>query len=544
MNVQPHSRTSTLHQFTRILRTNASFTPHSTQRICFAVPVTLHCRHLSVDLQRVMLARCLYAQFASNLSKLCFEYSAQLKKDSLKVISYAIYIVDDDSDLREVLNLALETQYQVKTFSTAGSAIDTIRDDPPDLVLLDIGLPDMSGIDALREIKKLHPDVLVIMVTASTDINTAISTMKLGASDYMMKPINLDALEVSVRNVLEKIRLRKEVQILQEQYLKENIPCFVGESNAIQDVMQFVDKVAKAIDTPVLILGETGTGKELIASAIHYKSPNFNGPFVTLNCSAIPKDLIESELFGYEKGAFTGAQAAGKKGLVEQASEGTLFLDEVGDLSLEAQAKLLRFLEEGEYYRVGGTKKLRIRTRVVSATNKDLDTMIEKDLFRQDLYYRLAVIKVEVPSLNKRRDDIVPIARHFLAEFSTKHGKSFSGFSPESEAQMKSHHWHGNIRELRNLIERGILVGNGPDLTPQDLGMEGLKQHAAPPAVENDTGIPPLPDEGIDLQALEEHYIREALEKAGGNETKAAKLLGMTYYSFRYRRKKLKDLPA
>jgi DNA-binding NtrC family response regulator len=460
------------------------------------------------------------------------------------VVAYSIYVVDDDSDMRDVLSLALESKFQVKTFSTAGSAIEEIKEDPPDLILLDIGLPDMSGVDALREIKKLHPEALVIMVTASTDINTAISTMKLGASDYMTKPINVEALEVSVRNALDKIRLRKEVQALQEKYLKENIPCFVGESNAIQDVMQFVDKVAKAVDTPVLILGETGTGKELIASAIHYKSPNFNGPFLTLNCSAIPKDLIESELFGYEKGAFTGAKAAGKKGLVEQAADGTLFLDEVGDLSLEAQAKLLRFLEEGEYYRVGGTKKLQIQTRVVSATNKDLVAMIEKDLFRRDLYYRLAVIKVEVPSLNNRRDDIVPIARHFLSEFSNKHGKSFTGFSLETEGYLKNHQWQGNIRELRNLVERGILVGQGPKLTPQDLGLEGGSEGVSPQTAEGDGGIPILPEEGLDLQALEEHYIREALEKAGGNETKAAKLLRMSYYSFRYRRKKLKDLQA
>jgi len=460
------------------------------------------------------------------------------------VVAYSIYVVDDDSDMREVLSLALEPKFQVKAFSTAGSAIEVIKDDPPDLVLLDIGLPDMSGVDALREIKKLHPEALVIMVTASTDIDTAISTMKLGASDYMTKPINVDALEISVRNALDRIRLRKEVQALQEKYLKENIPCFVGESNAIQDVMQFVDKVAKAIDTPVLILGETGTGKELIASAIHYKSPNFNGPFLTLNCSAIPRDLIESELFGYEKGAFTGAQAAGKKGLVEQAADGTLFLDEVGDLSLEAQAKLLRFLEEGEYYRVGGTKKLRIQTRVVSATNKDLVAMIEKDLFRRDLYYRLAVIKVEVPSLNNRRDDIVPIARHFLSEFGSKHGKSFTGFSLETEGYLKNHQWQGNIRELRNLVERGILVGPGPELTPQDLGLEGGFEGVSPQPAEGDSGIPALPDEGLDLQALEEHYLREALTKAGGNETKAAKLLRMSYYSFRYRRKKLKDLQA
>jgi DNA-binding NtrC family response regulator len=461
-----------------------------------------------------------------------------------EVSGYSIYIVDDDADMREVLSLSLEAKYQVRTFSTAGSALEAMNDHAPDLVLLDIGLPDMSGVDALRQIKKRSPDVLVIMVTASTDINTAISTMKLGASDYMMKPVNVDALEVSVRNVLDKIRLRKEVQVLQENYLKENIPCFVGESNAIQDVMQFVDKVAKAVDTPVLILGETGTGKELIASAIHYKSPNFSGPFLTLNCSAIPRDLIESELFGYEKGAFTGAKAAGKKGLVEQAADGTLFLDEVGDLSLEAQAKLLRFLEEGEYYRVGGTKKLRIHTRVVSATNKDLDTMIEKEHFRRDLYYRLAVIKVEVPALNERRDDIVPIARHFLTEFSNKHGKSFSGFSPETEGRLKSHNWQGNIRELRNLVERGILVGQGPELSPQDLGLEGIAETIVTPTDGKGDGIPVLPDEGLDLQALEEHYIREALEKAGGNETKAAKLLRMSYYSFRYRRKKLKEQEA
>jgi transcriptional regulator with PAS, ATPase and Fis domain len=308
--------------------------------------------------------------------------------------------------------------------------------------------------------------------------------------------------------------------------------------------MQFVDKVAKAADTPVIILGETGTGKELIASAIHYKSPNFNGPFVTLNCSAIPKDLIESELFGYEKGAFTGAHASGKKGLVEEAANGTLFLDEVGDLSLEAQAKLLRFLEDGEFYRVGGTRKFQIRTRVVSATNKDLDAMIEKDLFRRDLYYRLAVIKVEVPSLNERRDDILPIARHFLAEFSKKHEKVFDRIDPTAEAHLKSYQWKGNIRELRNLIERGVLIGTGPSLTLPDVGAERRLDGLLPAPVMDSGGMPTLPDEGIDLEALEDHYIRAAFTRAGGNETKAAKLLGLSYYAFRYRRKKLKDLKS
>ena len=272
--------------------------------------------------------------------------------------------------------MALEIDYEVEAFSTAEAAIETLKKSPPDLVLLDIGLPGMDGVEALREIKRLYPDVLVIMITAYEDIKTVISAMKLGAYDYVVKPLHADDLDVTIRNALETIRLRKEVRILQEEYLKENLPCFIGESNAIQDVMEFIELVAKSPDTPILILGETGTGKELLASAIHYRSPNFKGPFMIVNCAAIPKELIESELFGYEKGAFSGARASGKKGLIEEAADGTLFLDEVGDLSLEAQAKLLRFLELGEFYRIGGTKKLHIETRVVSATIKDLDSMI------------------------------------------------------------------------------------------------------------------------------------------------------------------------
>jgi len=286
------------------------------------------------------------------------------------MIPYSIYIVDDERTIREGITMTLETEYQVKAFPTAETAIDVIKSYPPDLVLLDIGLPGMNGIEALRKIKGLYPTLLVIMITAYEDIDTVISAMKLGAYDYVVKPIHMDGLEVTIRNALETISLRKEVQILQEKYLKENLPCFIAESNAIQDVMDFIGMVAKSPDTPILIFGETGTGKELIASAIHYRSPNFKNPLVTVNCASIPRDLVESELFGYEKGAFSGASPSGKKGLIEEAANGTLFLDEVGDLSLEAQAKLLRFLEDGEYYRVGSTKKLQIHTRVVSATNK------------------------------------------------------------------------------------------------------------------------------------------------------------------------------
>jgi DNA-binding NtrC family response regulator len=237
------------------------------------------------------------------------------------MISYSIFVVDDEESVREGLTMALETDYQVKAFSSAEAAIASMNNNPPDLVLLDIGLPGMNGIEALGRIKRLYPDILIVMITAYEDIKTVISAMKLGAHDYIVKPIHMDTLEVTIRNALETIRLRKEVRLLQEKYLKENLPYFIGESRVIQDVMDFVQTVARSPDTPILILGETGTGKELIASAVHYRSPNFEGPLITVNCGAIPYDLVESELFGYEKGAFSGASASGKKGLVEQAAD-------------------------------------------------------------------------------------------------------------------------------------------------------------------------------------------------------------------------------
>ena len=458
-------------------------------------------------------------------------------------ITYSIYIVDDEETIREGVCMALEADYQVETFSTAETAIEATKKGLPDLVLLDIGLPGMDGIKALRILKGLYPDIMVIMVTAYEDMGTAISAMKLGAYDYVVKPLHMDGLEIAIHNALDTIRLRKEIQNLQENYLKENLPCFIGESKAIQDVMEFIGMVAKSPDTPILILGETGTGKEFLASAIHYRSPNFKGPLMTVNCAAIPKELIESELFGYEKGAFSGASATGKKGLIEEAAKGTLFLDEVGDLSLEAQAKLLRFLEEGEFYKVGGTKKRQIQTRIVSATNKDLDSMIEKDRFRKDLYFRLGVIKVQVPSLNERRDDILPIARHFLYEFSRKFGKIFTGISLRAESALMAYNWTGNVRELKNIIERGVLIGKGPELEDMDLSIKGANEAEEFGQGKSDTAFPPLPATGIDLAAVQEsldrHYIEAALQMAAGNESKAAKLLNMNHHTFRYHHKKL-----
>jgi len=283
----------------------------------------------------------------------------------------------------------------------------------------------------------------------------------------------------------------------------------------------------------------------LIASSIHYHSPNYQGPLATVNCAAIPTDLIESELFGYEKGAFSGAQSSGKKGLIEEAADGTLFLDEVGDLSLEAQAKLLRFLEQGEFYRVGGTKKHHIQTRVVSATNKNVEEMIRDKRFRSDLYFRLGVISVEIPSLNERSEDIIPLAKHFLIEFNTKFNKNLSGLSSETEKYLLMHDWTGNVRELKNLIERGVLIGKEAELTPKDLGFDIGRSTYGSQSTGRPAPFPLLTDTGIDLNeielSMERYYIEAAYEMANGNESKAAKLLGINHHTYRYRRRKLHE---
>jgi DNA-binding NtrC family response regulator len=458
---------------------------------------------------------------------------------------YSIYIVDDDPAIRTGLIMSLEGTYRVRAFPSGEDAISETTRNPPDLMLLDVGLPGKDGMQVLREVRALVPETLVLMITGHDEVGTAVTAMRLGAHDYIVKPVHVETLEITIHNALETVRLRKEVQALQEKHLIENVPFFIGESDAVQDVMEFISMVSKSATTPVMILGETGTGKELIARAIHHRSPNFRGPLITVNCAAIPKDLIESELFGYEKGAFTGARAAGKRGLIQEAESGTLFLDEVGDLALEAQAKLLRFLEGGEFYKVGGTEKLRVQTRVVSATNKEIDDLVEKGRFRDDLFYRLGVVRMRVPSLNERPEDIVPLAKHFLLEFGRQFGKHFTGISPEAERALKDHRWRGNVRELKNLIERGTLAGEGPELTPEDLGLErGTRTRSSKPEATG-TGFPPIPPEGIDFpsaqRSFERFYIEEAFRMAGGNESKAARLLKINHHTFRYHRKKLRE---
>ncbi len=451
---------------------------------------------------------------------------------------FSLFIVDDEEIARAGISLALKKNYNVQDFGTAEAALAALREQHPDLILLDIGLPGMSGIEALQIIKTEYPDILVIMITAFEDVQTVVSAMRLGAYDYIVKPLDMNGLIITVRNALETIALKKEIELLQQKYVSQNLPMIVGESQPIREIMEVVGMVAQSVDTPVLIHGETGSGKELIAQTIHYKSPNFKGPLIAVNCAAIPKELIESELFGYEKGAFSGAQTA-KAGLVEEAADGTLFLDEVGDLSAEAQAKLLRFLESGEYFRVGGTRKMSVRTRVISATNRDLMAMAQENAFRMDLYYRLAVIKIEVPSLNQRRGDILPLARFFLDRFAKKFGKTFTGIAPDAIEALETFDWTGNIRELRNIIERAVLLGSSGVLTVDQLGLEANATKAQWPPAAPAPGLPPMSSKGVDLPAIlksiEKEYFENALRIAGGNTSKAAKLLNLSRDKFRYR---------
>jgi DNA-binding NtrC family response regulator len=454
---------------------------------------------------------------------------------------FTVFIVDKDAALRTQFRKALKRLYRARDFGTAEEAILAMSDRPADLVLVEVGLPGMNGLEALRRIKGHWPETLVIMMTASEDVQTVIAAMKQGAHDYLLKPIHVDSLLARVHDALQTIRLGHEVHVLQERFIRESVPCVLGESRVMHEVMELVTMVAQSPDTPVLICGETGTGKELIASAIHHRSPNAHGPFVPVNCAGIPAHLTESEFFGYEPGSFTGARASGKKGLVEEAENGTLFLDEVGDLGPDAQAKLLRFLESGEFYHVGGTRRLMAHTRIISATNQDLAQLARQGKFRDDLYYRLSVIKIEVPSLKARKADILPLADHFRRLFCQKFRKTVETFSPEAEQALLNKAWQGNIRELRNLVERAVLLAKG-----NEVGLDALGLVVGPPSTITDGEA--FPPAGVDLttvlDAVEKRYLDWALERSQGNEAKAAGLLKMNYHTFRYRRKRLEKLEA
>ncbi len=457
---------------------------------------------------------------------------------------FIIGIVDDEETIRDSLDLILSPEYDIRGYPDAESFLAELDASPPDLVLMDIGLPAMSGIDALTIVKEKIPDLPVIMITAFEDIHMVIRSMKTGAFDFILKPMNPDILELTIRKASASIALRKEIKLLQEKYLTDNEPCFIGESKHIEDVMDFINMVAKSPDTPIMIMGETGTGKELIARAIHARSPMFQGPFIAVNCSAFPDELIESELFGYDEGAFSGARKQGKKGFIEEADQGTLFLDEVADLSLAGQAKLLRFLESGEFYKIGSTRKYKVTVRIVSATNKNIEALIDQELFRKDLFFRLCVVKAKIPSLNERREDILPLAKHFLFQFGKKFDKKMQAISKEAEDLLLAHRFIGNVRELKNIMERSVLIAKTTVLDAEDLGLQSETDSQKRNREDSDAGdtIVPIPDQGIHLagllESIEKKYMEQALKKARGNESKAARLLKMNHHTFRYKIKK------
>ncbi len=447
-----------------------------------------------------------------------------------------ILVVDDEHLIRWSLEQNLKKQgYEVVSAGNGEDALRIAREEQPDLMLLDIQLPGISGLEVLEKIKEQDEEIIVIMVTAHGALETAVHAMRLGAYDYINKPFNLDEMAIVIRKALETSDLRREVQRLRgEQAKKFGSPDIIGTSRHMKNVLDMMEKVAKSDASTVLVQGESGTGKELVAKWIHYKSARAERPFVAINCAAVPATLLESELFGHEKGAFTDAKAM-KKGLFELADGGTVFLDEIGDMEMGMQAKLLRFLEERTFRRIGGTKSFSVDVRIISATNRDLLKAIEEKSFRNDLYYRLQVIPIFLPPLRERREDILTLTNHFIETFNNEFNKHVTGISKMAEKLILDYNWPGNIRELKNVVERAIILGNDETLLLEHLPLEIVAK-----ASSQSGGITTfkLPPEGIDIEEVEKELIRQALEISEWNQSKAAKKLNLGIDAFRYRMKK------
>ncbi|MGE4578167.1 MAG: sigma-54-dependent transcriptional regulator [Desulfuromonadales bacterium] len=448
---------------------------------------------------------------------------------------YKILVVDDEHLIRWSLEQNLRKQgYDVGTAASGEEAIKAVQEEAPDLILLDIQLPGINGLDVLQKVKEIDDEIIVIMVTALGVLETAVQAMRMGAFDYVNKPFNLDELAIVINKALETGDLKKEVANLRTVHShKFGVSQIIGSSRHMKNVLAMVEKIARSDASTVLIQGESGTGKELIAKAIHYESARADKPFMAINCAAVPETLLESELMGHEKGAFTDAKML-KKGLFELADGGTIFLDEIGDMEPGMQAKLLRVLEERSFRRVGGTKDIRVDVRIISATNKDLLKAIEEGTFRNDLYYRIQVIPIYLPALRERKDDIIPLTEHFVSHFNREFGKSVKGISKMAEKFLLEYGWPGNIRELKNVIERAIILENDETLLLEHLPQEIVAKATTSSGPMNFR----IPPEGVDIEEVERELIRQALEVVEGNQSKAAKLLHLGIDAFRYRMKK------
>jgi len=447
-----------------------------------------------------------------------------------------ILVVDDEHLIRLSLEQSLLKQgYDAITAATGEDALKVVQEEAPELILLDIQLPGLDGLEVLERVKEIDEDILVIMVTALGVLETAVKAMRMGAYDYINKPFNLDELSIIIKKALETKELRKEVAHLRStQSSKYGIDHIIGGSSHMHQVLEMVRKVAQSDASTVLIQGESGTGKELIARAIHFESSRADKPFMAINCAAMPETLLESELMGHEKGAFTDAKVQ-KKGLFEIADGGTLFLDEIGDMDVGMQAKLLRVLEERTFRRIGGTKEIPVDVRIVSATNQELLKKIEEKSFRNDLYYRLQVIPIYLPPLRERLEDIMPLVDFFIGHYNREFGKSVKGVSKMASKFLLEYDWPGNVRELRNIIERAIILESEETLMLEHLPNELVSQAGSSGSSPMSLRIPP---EGIDIEDVERELIRQSLEVAEGNQSKAAKMLNLGIDAFRYRMKK------
>lgn len=449
------------------------------------------------------------------------------------MIGKRVLVVDDEENLRRVTQLKLQQAgYEATTASDGSQALELLARHPQDLIITDLKMPGMSGIDLLRRVKEDYPEVIVIVVTAFGTIESAVEAMRLGAHDYIIKPVNADALKLVVSRALEHHRLREEVNNLRSmvdsKYGFENI---VGKSKALLATLDNASRAAQS-DATVLIRGETGTGKELLAKAIHFNSSRRDRPFIVINCGAIPKELLESELFGHTKGSFTGA-LANKKGKIEMADQGSLFLDEIGEMPLDLQVKMLRLIQEREIERIGAPNATKVNVRIIAATHRNLEAMVEDGTFREDLYYRLAVIPLILPPLRERPDDIPELVAIFFKKFKERQNRLDLKVSPSLLPYFSIHRWPGNVRELENVVERLVVLAPGDEITVEELP-DFLRRERAP----LETIHLELPPEGISLEAVERELVVRALQKFNWNQTKAAEYLDISRKVLIYRMEK------
>lgn len=444
-----------------------------------------------------------------------------------------VLVVDDEFLIRMSLESGLsDLGYQVKTAQSIAEGLSEAEAFRPDVLLLDNRVGQQMGMDHIEDFKRLDEDILIVMITAYGSVSQAVEAMKRGACHYIQKPFDLEEVDLIIRRNLDQLKRRRSLELMRQRQRQ-----IIGESEAIRRICRNVDILAQNDNVDLLICGETGTGKGVVVNAIHASSPRKDTPLVKINCGAIPETLLESELFGYEKGAFTGANKA-KKGLMELADGGTVFLDEIGELPLPMQAKLLTFLEDRSFKRVGGLRDIEVNVRIIAATNRDLELEVEKGTFREDLFYRLNVMQIRIPPLRERREDIPVLARFYLEHFNRKFGKKLKDIDPAFLREMEGYSWKGNVRELRNVIERCVLFSQGELLTGEETGLEHKREHEK---IENTLSYPlkDLARESIDLKkevdAFELSYINKAMDLCGGNTSRAAQMLGCTRFTLKRR---------